>query len=65
VSLHKQAMTARKKEMKAEKRIALPQTPVRSGDQVRARLAQLGVDERDVIAAVLWARGRRSTVGAG
>jgi len=51
--LRKQGMTARKT---AEKRSTLSKTPVRRGDDVGACLAQLGVDERDVVAAVLWAR---------
>jgi hypothetical protein len=36
-------------------------TPVRihRGDAVRAKLAELGVDEADVAAAVTWARKRR------
>jgi hypothetical protein len=45
-------MTTRKK---AEKQIKLPKAVSRA-DKVRARLAQLGIEERDVNAAVLRAR---------
>jgi hypothetical protein len=50
--LHKQVMTPRKK---AEKRITIPRMPNRA-DDVRARLAQIGIDESDITAAVSWAR---------
>jgi hypothetical protein len=46
-------MTDRKK---SEKQITLPTAPVGRADDVRARLAKIGIDERDVTAAVLWAR---------
>jgi hypothetical protein len=46
-------MEARKK---TEKRVALPKAPARRADEVRIRLAKLGIDERDVAAAVSWAR---------
>jgi hypothetical protein len=46
-------MTAKKK---AEKRITIPKAPVHRADDVRARLTQVGIDERDVTAAVSWAR---------
>jgi hypothetical protein len=52
-SFGKHVMTARKK---FEKPITLPKLPVRRADYVRVRLAQVGIDERDVSAAVLWAR---------
>jgi hypothetical protein len=46
-------MTVRKK---AEKRITLPEAPVRSADDVRVLLAKVGISERDATAAVRWAR---------
>jgi hypothetical protein len=52
-------MTARKK---AEKPLTLPHSPARPANEVRARLAKLGIDERDVAAAVLWARKVTSKV---
>ena len=41
---------------KAESRITLPEAQARSADDVRVRLAQIGIYERDVTAAVSWAR---------
>jgi hypothetical protein len=46
-------MTTKKK---AEKRVTLAKAPVRLADDVRIRLAQIRIDERDVTAAVSWAR---------
>jgi len=46
-------MTTKKK---AEKRLTPAESPVRLADEVRARLAELGIDEKDVAAALSWAR---------
>lgn len=40
-------------------RIVLTPVRVQSADAVRAKLAQLGITERDVQDAVAWARKRR------
>ncbi len=52
-SLHPHAMAARKK---TEKRIALPKAPISRADSVRVRLVQRGIQEKDVLDAVSWAR---------
>jgi hypothetical protein len=52
-------MTGKKK---VEKRISLAKAPVRRADGVRARLARLGIGERDVTAAVSRARKVTSRV---
>ncbi len=41
---------------KAEKRVTVAEAAVRRTDDVRIRLAQIGIDERQVNAAVSWAR---------
>jgi hypothetical protein len=55
-------MTTRRK---SEDRITLSKASVSCADAVRARLAQLGVDERDVTAAVLAAQRRSVATSAG
>jgi hypothetical protein len=48
----------------ADKRVTLAKVPVSRADEVRARLAKIGIDERDVAAAVSWAReNERRTPG--
>lgn len=39
-------------------RIVLTPVRVQKADAVREKLAQLGIDEADVAAAVAWARGK-------
>lgn len=39
-------------------RIVLTPVRVERGDAVRAKLAELGLDEKDVAEAVKWARGK-------
>ena len=46
-------MTAKKKTGKSSKR---SKALIARADAVRARLAQIGIDERDVVDAVAWAR---------
>lgn len=46
-------MPARKR---AENRLKLPRASVGRADEVRAQLAQLGIDKRDVADAVRWVR---------
>jgi hypothetical protein len=41
---------------KAEKLVTLAEASASRADEVRARLAEIGIDKRDVTAAVLWAR---------
>jgi hypothetical protein len=45
-----------RKKSENEKQSTPPTAPVGRVDDVRARLAKIGIDERDVAAAVLWAR---------